>query len=199
MKMLSRDFTLKEKILILILVLVLLALAYYQFVDQPIRSAIQKAESETSALEIELNAVNLRLAQLTRMQNELNGLQADETVKRMPSYNNEPAVNSLLNNVLGGLVYNFKDDDVTRGEKNLIRRNVNIQFVAPDYETVERVLTQLSDSDYRCLLENVKCESRTGNMHESVIQVTASLTFYETMVGGKADVGLPDSNNATPR
>ena len=43
MKVLSRSFSLKEKILLLLLSLILVGLAYYQFVDQPVRSALATA------------------------------------------------------------------------------------------------------------------------------------------------------------
>lgn len=198
MKMLSRDFTTKEKILILALILVLLALAYYEFVDKPVREAIEKAEAETAALETELNAVQLRLVKLNQMQTELDGLTADGTVMPMPSYNNSKAVNTLLNDVLGDLGYAITFSNVRRNG-NQIRRSISLQFSSPTYETVETVLRQLSASPYRCLLENVSCSARGGDVTENVINVTATLTFYETMVGGKADAGLPADSNATPQ
>ena len=43
MKILSRDFTLKEKILLLLLALVLIVLGYYQFIDKPCRRDIAEA------------------------------------------------------------------------------------------------------------------------------------------------------------
>ena len=46
MKILSRDFTLKEKILLLLLSAVLVGLFYYQFVDQPVRMALNSCASE---------------------------------------------------------------------------------------------------------------------------------------------------------
>lgn len=198
MKMLSRDFTLKEKILVLLLILVLLALAYYQFVDQPVRSAIEKAEAENAALETELDAVQIRLAQLKRMQNELDGLSSDGSVKPMPSYNNSQQVNTLLNNVLGDLGYNITFSNVRRNG-NQIRRSISLQFTASSYETVELIMKQLSNNEYRCLLENVSCTARGGDVTENVISVTATLTFYETMVGGTPDAGLPADSNATPK
>ena len=40
MKVMSRDFTLLEKLMLILLVLILLGLAYYYFVDQPVRSTV---------------------------------------------------------------------------------------------------------------------------------------------------------------
>ena len=47
MKLLSRDFTKGELVLIIFLVVALLALAYYQFIDIPVRTAIQNEDAET--------------------------------------------------------------------------------------------------------------------------------------------------------
>lgn len=40
MKIMSRDFTTKEKVLLLILAAILILAGYYLFVDQPVRSAL---------------------------------------------------------------------------------------------------------------------------------------------------------------
>ena len=60
MKVLSRDFTLKEKILLLILSLALIGLAYYQFIDQSVRSELAIAQSEKESLQVELDAVQMQ-------------------------------------------------------------------------------------------------------------------------------------------
>ena len=56
MKIMSRDFTRTEKILIMVLVLILLALVYYQFVEKTVRQSITNAQSEAGMLETELAA-----------------------------------------------------------------------------------------------------------------------------------------------
>ena len=50
MKLMSRDFTRKEKVLLLILTMILLGAVYYLAVDQPVRSAISEAVSEQENL-----------------------------------------------------------------------------------------------------------------------------------------------------
>ena len=44
MKIMSRDFTTREKIMLLVLTLILLAAGYYAVIDQPIRTAINEAK-----------------------------------------------------------------------------------------------------------------------------------------------------------
>ena len=54
MKVLSRDFSTKEKLLILVLALVLVALAYYQFVHRAVVDALASAQAEADSLTVEL-------------------------------------------------------------------------------------------------------------------------------------------------
>ena len=197
MKVLSRDFTTKEKALLAFLVLILLALAYYQFVDQPVRSALASAQSEKSALEIELQAADKRVAELTRMQQELDRMTDGESY--MASYNNSAAELDLLNHVLSEAVqYSVSFSDVTRNSDQ-IRRNFTLQFTARNYNAVESILSQLVDSEYRCLVDDIRCSLDTSNnSSRGIITVNATATFFETMVGGTADAGLPADADAAP-
>lgn len=195
MKVLSRDFTFKEKILLLILVLILLAMAYYLFVDQPIRTSMATAKAEKETLELELATVNAQVASLNRMRNELEEIQAGGTASRMPSYNNSEAELDLLNNVLMGTTrYTAAFSNVTRSGDQ-IRRNFTLQFSAPNYKSVEEIISQLEESPYRCLLGDVTCSLRGGD-ENSEVNVNATATFYETLVGGVADSGLPEEKEA---
>lgn len=196
MKVLSRDFTLKEKILLLILSLALIGLAYYQFIDQPVRRELDAAKYEKETLQIELDAVQMQLAQLKRMEQELENLSKDSTLGVMGSYNNSKAEIALLNDILEDTQqYSIAFSDVTRNG-DLIRRNFTLQFTASDYEEAIQILTRLSRSECRCRLGNVYCQSEDGNLLKGPVSVSATATFYETMVGGKADAGLPKDQAA---
>lgn len=192
MRILTRDFTTKEKILIGFLIVVLLAFAYYQFVDKPVREGLEHAEAQKANLESELAAVQERVATLRRMKAEIDQIKTDGTFKEMPSYNNSKAVTELLNNLLGDLGYRISFANVAQ-TGDLVRRNITLEFSAPDYDTVERVLSGLAGSDFRCLIGNltVSRSSRTvEGVVQSVLNVSAGVTFYETTVDGQADQGI---------
>ncbi len=194
MKVLSRDFSKKEKILILFLIIVLIALGYYQFIHKKVVSDIEKADTEYEALRTELTAVNAKVAALTKMQNEIDSISSGGTVSIMPSYNNSKAVNQLLNDVLRVTDdYSLTFANVTKNGDQ-IRRSVSIQFTARDYTTVQNVLAQLTESQYRCIVMDISCSSgtaRTRNIQYDVVNVKATVVFFETMVGGTPDAGLP--------
>jgi Tfp pilus assembly protein PilO len=197
MKILSRDFTLKEKILLLLLSLILVGLAYYQFVDQPVRSALESARSEADALTVELQTVEAKLARMRRMRSELEDVTAGGTASEMGSYNNSKEEIASLNDILDQtLQYSITFANVTRSGDQ-IRRNFTLQFTTDTYENMENVIRELSQNHHRCLIGDVRCAAAKDlNLMESNITVNATATFFETMVGGTPDAGLPESKPA---
>ncbi len=194
MKVISREFSLKEKILLLLLSLVLVGLAYYQFVDRPVRETVTSAHRETQELKTELKTVEAKLEKMRRMRSEIEDVTAGGTASEMYSYNNSKAEIALLNDILGDtLQYAITFENVTR-EGDQIRRDFSLQFTVDKYDAVEGVLQALNGSPYRCLIGDVRCSAnRDGNIMDGNVTVNAVATFYETMVGGTPDAGLPET------
>ena len=197
MKKLNREFTTREKLLILLLCLILVGLAYYQFVDQPVRTALTNAHAERDSLNTELTDVQAKLKVMRRMRDEMEDVTGSGTVSEMRSYNNSKPEIALLNDILRDTPeYSITFANVTR-DGDQIRRNFSLSFTADSYETVQRVIKQLTNSPYRCLVGDLKISvARGGTMEEGPISVNATATFFETMVGGTADAGLPATSGA---
>ena len=66
MKVFSRAFTLREKLLLMVLCLLLLGVFYVQCVDMPVREGIAAAENERASLETELMVVEAKLDRLEK-------------------------------------------------------------------------------------------------------------------------------------
>ena len=194
MKVLSRDFTLKERLLLLFLGLILVALAYYQFVDKPARAALESARVESEQLTVELQGVQAKLNQMHRMRDELEDVTSGGAASEMGSYNNSKEEIASLNEILKDtLQYSITFANVTRSGDQ-IRRNFSLQFTVDNYESMERLLAALAENHHRCLFGEVRCNSsRNSNIMEGNITVNATATFFETMVGGTPDAGLPES------
>ncbi len=196
MKLLSREFSIFEKILILVLCLLLVGLAYYQFVDKPSRETIAAAKAEQESLDLELTTLDAKLTQMRAKRSEMDSILAGNGTA-MGSYNNEKAELKLLNEIFKqSLRYTININNVTRvGDQ--IRRNFTVQFTAKDYKTLEAMIKRLTASDMRLLIGDMNCSIASGaSMKEDPISVTAAATFYETMVGGTPDAGLPASEAA---
>lgn len=194
MKVMSREFTMKERLLLLLLSLILVGLAYFQFVDRPVRAALTAAQEESQALSTELTAVEEKLARMRRMRDELEDVTGGGAASEMSSYNNSKAEIALLNDILSNtLQYAITFENVTR-DGDQIRRNFSLQFTMDSYDGVESILSALNESHYRCLIGDVRCSaSRDNNVMEGNVTVNAVATFFETMVGGTPDAGLPET------
>ena len=196
MKVLSRDFTLRENILIGLLAIILVVLCYYKFVDQPVRTAINSANAEKQSIQVELDAVRTKVQKVNAMQSELDDISDSGKTSRMESYNNSKAELALLNDVLeSALNYTISFAEVTR-DGDQIRRSFTLSFSAPDYATVEKILAELARSPYRCLVGDISCSGSIKSGGEGGVSVDVSATFYETMVGGTPDSGLPQDTAA---
>ena len=100
MKIMSRDFTTREKIMLLVLTLILLAAGYYAVIDQPIRTAINEAKSQQDELNTELMLLQTKAASLSRMQSELDSIEQSGSLGKMGNYNNSKAELDELNQLL---------------------------------------------------------------------------------------------------
>ncbi len=205
MKILSRDFTRAEKIILVILALVLVGLAYYQFVYKMVAESIQKAHAEAEAIRVEMTGVNAKIQRMEEMQAELESIQSNPNASYMGSYNNSKEELAFLNDVLGGaLQYNITFSNVTR-DGDQIRRNFSLQFTTEDYASMERIISRLCDGKLRCLINDISYSvsrynysaadrERYGVDWYERVNVNCTATFFETMVGGVEDAGLPAQN-----
>ncbi len=187
MKMFSRDFTRTEKILITILALILLALMYYQFVHKAVEATVQNATIEAQSLETQITAAQARATRLASLQNKMDALKESGNLSWMPSYNASKPEIAFLNEVLKDtLSYSVEFASVTR-TSNQIRRNFKLRYTTGGYRAARRIIEALRAGTNRCIVGDVRCSISTLG----VTAVDASATFYETMVEGTPDAGLP--------
>ena len=187
MKIMSRDFTRTEKLLIVLLALILVGLVYYQFVDKTVRQTIVNAESEAQMLQTELDAAQQRLAHLKSIQTSMEKLEAEGRLSWMGSYNNSKQEVAFLNDILADtLQYSITFAEVTRSG-NQIRRSFTLEYKTTDYASAQDIVARLCEGKNRCLVGDISCTID----REGIVTVKQSATFYETMVGGTPDAGLP--------
>ena len=192
MKIMSRDFTRTEKILIVVLALILLGLVYYQFVEKTVRSSITNAQSEASMLQTELDAAQARLAAAQNIKNSMDELEASGQKSWMGSYNNSKAEVTFLNAILADtLQYSVTFSNVTRAGDQ-IRRSFTLEYRTDSYASAHEIMARLSQSHDRCIVSEASCALENDGM----VVVRQAATFYETMVGGVPDAGLPADSAA---
>ena len=202
MKILSRDFSRGEKIILVILAFVLVGLVYYQFVDKAVRESIEKANAEAEAIKVELTGVNAKIKRMEEMQAELESIQANPNASYMGSYNNSKEELAFLNDVLSStLQYSISFSNVTR-DGDQIRRNFSLKFTTSDYAGMEKIMKQLCDGKLRFLINDISYSTTRYNYSAAErekygvdwyerVNINCTATFFETMVGGTEDAGLP--------
>lgn len=196
MKIMSRDFTTREKIMLLILTLILLAAGYYVVVDQPIRTAINEARSQQEELNTEIMFLQTKAAALSSMQSELESIEQGESLGKMGSYNNSKAELDELNRLLKAAdTYDISFSNVTR-DGDLIRRAFSLTFSASDYDKAAELVKSLCSGEWRCIVSDIRVVGEEDDLRAGKVNVGVTATFYETMQGGSADSGLPTDTAA---
>ena len=61
----------------------------------------------------------------------------------------------------------------------MIARTVRFSFSAESYDHARQVLTELTGTGYRCLLESVSLGPDNGDVFTGKLSVSGSITFYE--------------------
>lgn len=196
MKLLTREFTKREKILILALAVILVLLAYYRFVHIPVGEAISTATITQYQLQDEEVIAQTKAQKAMAQSSEMNALKSLDSIGVMPSYNGSKEELALLNMVLAGTDdYSVNFTTITR-EGNQIRRNFELSYVTPDFASAEMILANLENGGYRMLIDDVVMTTNDRRTGEPGINVSLNATFYETMVGGTPDAGLPEDSAA---
>lgn len=187
MKIMSRNFTRNEKILLVLLAVVLVGLVYYRFIYLNIQSSISSSKAESQSLQSEMEIAQAKLSRLAQMQQELDSVKKSGDTSRMESYNNSKEETAFLSEILSASRdYNIAFSDVTRtGDQ--IRRSFTLQYRTLNYQEAETIMMRLCEGPYRCLIGDVNCNIAEDN--GTTVNMTA--TFFETMVGGTPDSGLP--------
>lgn len=187
MKVMSREFTRSEKILLVVLAIVLFGLLYYKFVFLTTSTIKSELKAQVETTQMDLDIANAKLAKLEKMEDELDSMGSTDMESRMESYNNSKRETAFLNCVLSNVSdYSISFADITR-DGNQIRRSFSLQFVTGSYADAVKVVSDLSYGEYRCLVDDINYSLADGNK----IYIDLTATFFETMVGGTPDSALP--------
>lgn len=179
--MLSRSFTMREKVLLVVLAFLLLFLAYYQFVLRGTEEAIKAYD--TSELENTLIYEEARALTKERMLKAMGGAMETDN-KKIPDYDNIKGELRAFEDILAltdNYTVEFKDP-VFEGE--IVRRDLNVYYSTSSYARAKTVLSNLSDCEYRCIIKEltIATKNEKGVKHaagKGEVEVSLSVTFFE--------------------
>ena len=189
--MLKRNLKKSEIAIILLLTVLLLGLLYYQFVWK-----VQKEHElsyDSTSLQDQMMIQQSIAASITKMEEEIEENKGG-TTGMVASYNNLSEEIKTLNDIFGetdSFSFSFAQ---AQTDGTAVRRVINASFVADSYEKAEKMLKQLSENPYRCLIRSLSF-TPTGERESSILNagpvaVSFSVTFYETMYNATTTNGL---------
>ncbi len=191
MKILTKEFSTKEKILMAALLVIIVVAAYYLFVYRTVDAQINAHISERESLE---NQLAIATAQVDRIQSMSNELTNDTLKSYMPSYNSSKKELDFLNATLKETEdYLISFTYLTRNGDQ-ISRGFTLQFTGKDYAQAKRIIKTLEDSEIRCLIGDymINAGDQMEYLLDGQVKVSLNGTFYETMYDGVADKELPE-------
>ena len=187
----------KVKVLALALILVILGMVYYNFVFTSFQE--QKARYDTAPLDEQMTVELAKAQAIKKMQDEVakggSGLNGVVAV-----YDNQSTEIQAINDILGGRATNIAIDWKTPELTDLIvRRDAAIKFTTTSYGNARQIIDQLAASDYRLVINdvNINTDDRDASFDTSQeINVSVSITFFETSFGAESTKGLIIVNEA---
>lgn len=191
MKILTKDFSTREKIFLASLLVIIVVAAYYLFVYRTVEDQITALRSQRSALE---NQLAISTAQVERLKVMSEQMGNDTLRSYMPSYNSSKKELDFLNETLAGTEdYLINFTYLTRNGDQ-INRGFGLQFNAKDYAQAESIIKAIEDSEIRCLIGDymIKPIEKEKHLLSGKVQVSLNGSFYETMYDGVADKELPE-------
>ena len=187
----------REIALMVVLGAFLAALLYYRFVYSWYQES--KILYNTSSLEDEILIQQSRAMQKKKMEAAI----ADSKEKNegvVETYNNLKEEINALNDIFADAVdWNFSFGQA-EASGTAVRRGITASFSAVSYEAAKEMLQKLHDCRLRCKIRNISISStrldkqkirfNQKNLNKGPVQVSFSVTFYETLVGAETTDGL---------
>lgn len=170
-----RKLTVRECVLLAVLVVLVLVSAYVMFFYTPMKDRLTALEQESQDLTAELEIARIRTGRMDEMERELDRVFAENpNPTGLPTFDNLKQVMFELNTILADTEdYTLSFGTVSDAEK-LVRRSISLSFQTSDYSSAKEILRRLSDSRYRCMMDDLSI-----SMEGEGVSVGAIIVYFE--------------------
>lgn len=160
--MLMRNFTRREKVMLVILAIVLVVGLYFLLVHRPVEAALAQAAQEQEELDLQIQVAQIKLDQRNKMKAELDEIFAlpKDQITVMPAYNNIEALMVQFDSIFMGLEPKLSFPQIKVNE-GIVTRPIEFEFDAPSYDEARAILTRLTRTGQRSLLEGLSINPKT--------------------------------------
>ncbi len=171
-----RKLTAREGMLLGVLAVMLVVSGYYMLFYMPMTQERDRCLGETEICRTEIEAAQVRLEEKRRMERELEELFSGEVPPlSIADYDNLKPIMFELNTILAAtqdytLSFSTVDDS-----QSIVRRSIALSFTTDDYDGAKKVLQQLHDSAYRCMLDSVSLDLE----EDGEVSVSGTIVYFE--------------------
>ena len=175
--------TARESVMLVFLLVLVIGVGYYMGFYTPLQNELASIANQSSDLDTQIAVATGKLGKMDQMQAELDEIfarPADEITEIAP-YDNKEVVLNQLYGILGqsnDYSLNFTDPDVQ--DDGTVRRNISMSFRCDSYAAAKNVIQDLTDSQWRCLVNNLSISCEDGDMMKESVVVSATITFFES-------------------
>lgn len=179
--LMNRSFSRREKLLMIILVLILLVGLYFFVVHYPIEERMDEIADETDEVLFQAEVANQRFETYNMMKSELDEIfkMPEDELTVLPKYPNKETLLLYFNTIFAGTDMSLNFDAERTLENDVVERAMRFSFTANSYEHAREVLTNLTGTGYRCLMDAVSFAPVEGGLENGSIRVSGTITFYE--------------------
>ena len=161
----KRRLTYREIVLLVILFVLAAGSAFYFLFYSPVKTLKELYQVQILDIQDQIDMDQIRLANMRRMEKELEDLLADSTdFRSLPNYSNRESVMFLLNDaLLNADSFSINFEVVEPGEKNnILLRKINIEFKCKNYTTAREIIETIYNGPNRCIFDDLTISSNAG-------------------------------------
>ena len=185
----SRQFTVRDLILLILAAVIGIGIFYYQVVYKGFQDSIERYK--TDDLENEAMILQTQVIKMKQMEKYI-AENSDKELGEIALYNNLSNEIKELDRIFSNvdeLTVNWSNPTLT---DSTVRRNANISFNAVGYNNVVNLITELTHCKYRCLVRDVNISGVRDNLlnENGYIKASIDITFFERVDGNSNLQGL---------
>lgn len=157
----------REKVMMVVLGFVVLAAAWYLLFLTPTNDAIADMQVQENNIAEENTSITNQISVFKRWQEQL-GLDMnsdDDSFTKIADYNNIVGLTNDLNTILApASSFNMTfNDPYPVAEKDAIRRDIQLSFVANDYMTAYSIISNLNSMQNGCFITDMSISGGAGD------------------------------------
>lgn len=190
----------KEKILLVILGAVVVFALWFLLFKTPTEQKIEDLGKQRDSISAENQELKDQLSVYKRWQDQL-GLDFDsddDSFTKIANYNNIVGLTNELNAIFApSSKFTLAFSTPTRVEgKDAYRRDIQVNFEAPDYQTAYSIFTNLNNMEHGCLIGDSSLQATEGNS-----KVSTTISVFEYNQRSEAEIqqeaGMAAAEGAT--